>query len=433
MWLSLKNKFINSKELKNASWIIGGKIIQLMLSLIVSVLSARLLGPSNYGLVNYGIAFTNLFMSLCTLGINSVIIKDFVENPEEKGTALGSAIVFRILSSGLSVIIIVLTSFFLDRDVYTVSVVAICSLSLIFHAFDTINYYFQYLYQSKITSLATLVAYVITSLYKIILLICGADIRLFAMATSVDYIIIAIVLLISYKVKRAPALKFSINKGWSLLKKSYHYILSGAMVALYGQVDKMMLKSMIDEEAVGFYSIATSINSMWVFILVAIIDSMYPTILQLYNEDKIAFERKNRQLYAMVFYLSIFVSILFTIFGKYVILILYGEEYMPSVASLSVITWYTAFSYLGVARNAWIVCENKQKYLKYMYFCAAIMNIILNYLFIPLAGTVGAAIASLITQVFTSIILPLFFRDMRFNVKLMLEAILLRDVFKKES
>jgi Na+-driven multidrug efflux pump len=88
-----------------------------------------------------------------------------------------------------------------------------------------------------------------------------------------------------------------------------------------------------------------------------------------------------------------------------------------------------AFSFLGVARNAWIVSEGKQRYLKYMYLSAAIINVLLNAVFIPYMGAAGAALASLITQVFTSIILPSFFKGMRPNAKLMIEAILLKDVF----
>lgn len=87
-------------------------------------------------------------------------------------------------------------------------------------------------------------------------------------------------------------------------------------------------------------------------------------------------------------------------------------------------------NYLGVARNAWIVSKGKQKYLKYMYLGAAILNVPLNALLIPMWGASGAAFASLITQIFTSIILPLFFKEMRPNAKLMLDAILLKGVFK---
>ena len=106
---------------------------------------------------------------------------------------------------------------------------------------------------------------------------------------------------------------------------------------------------------------------------------------------------------------------------------------MPAVMPLKIITWYTAFSYFGVARNAWMVCNEKQKYIKYMYLPAAIINVLLNLAFIPLWGASGAAVASLITQIFTSIILPLCIKATRPNAKLMLEAIFLIDVFNKKQ
>ena len=62
----------------------------MLLSLVVGVLTARYLGPGNYGLVNYGAAYVGFFSSLCTLGINNVIVKDFIDHPDEQGTAIGS-------------------------------------------------------------------------------------------------------------------------------------------------------------------------------------------------------------------------------------------------------------------------------------------------------------------------------------------------------
>ena len=98
------------------------------------------------------------------------------------------------------------------------------------------------------------------------------------------------------------------------------------------------------------------------------------------------------------------------------------------VNPLRVITWYTAFSYLGVARNAWIVCENKQKLLKYIYIVSALSNVVLNCFFIPSFGATGAALASLITQILTTLVVPLFIKDIRYNSVLMIEGILLRKV-----
>lgn len=422
--------FLKSKESKNAMWLIGGRVAQMVLSLFVGVLSARYLGPANYGLINYASSLVSFCMSFCTLGINSIIIKDFFDHPDEQGTAIGTTLVMRLISSFCSAILIVSISFVLDYGEWeTILIVILCTISLYFHVFDTIKYWFQHKYKSNITAIAIFLAYVAISIYKVVLLILNKSVFWFAFASSVDYIALAALLLIFYKKHGGPKLKFSWKKGKSLLAVSYHYILSGLMVSIYGKTDKLMLKHMLDEAEVGYYSTAVAICSMWTFVLSAIIDAMYPTIIQSFKENKEVFDKKNRQLYAIVFYVSAFVSLMFVIFGKFGIGLLYGKAYLPAALPLSVVTWYTAFSYFGVARDAWIVCNQKQKYLKYMYVFAAAINIGLNVIFIPMWGAAGAAFASLITEISTSILLPLCIKEIRPNAKLMLEAIMLKEVF----
>ena len=284
--MNFKNLFRN-KEVKNAGWLIGGKILQMAISLVVGVITARYLGPSNYGLIGYGTAYVSFFAAFCSLGLNSVIIKDFIDNPHEQGEAIGSAIVMRIISSLLSSIMIISFVAVVDKgETVTIIVVALCSVGTIFHVFETFNFWFQAQYKSKITSIATFLAYVITALYKIILLILGKDVRWFAFSTSVDYIVVAVFLFLAYKMHGGDRIRFSLKKSKSLLKVSYNYILSAVMISVYGQTDKLLLKHMLDESAVGYFTIATTICTMWVFVLQAIVDSMYPTILRLKSGNK---------------------------------------------------------------------------------------------------------------------------------------------------
>jgi len=426
-------KILNNREIKNAGWLIAGKLAQMLLSLAVSMLTARYLGPSNFGLVGYGTSYVSFFMALCTLGINSVIIKDFADYPDEQGIALGTSIILRIVSSFLSALMILGITSVLDAgERLTIVVVSLCSISLIFHAFDTINYWFQANYNSKVTAIAAFVSYTATSLYRLILLLLKKNVIWFALASSLDYIILGVILLSVYKRSNGPKLRFSFSKGKQILSKSYHYILSGMMVAIYGQTDKLMIKQFLGETEVGYYAAAVSVCGMWTFVLQAIIDSVYPTIINL-KDQKEAFDRKNRQLYAIVFYVSIFVSLGYLVFGQFLVNLFYGEAYLPAVNVLKIITFYTSFSYLGVARNVWIVSEGKQKYLKYMYLCAAVSNIVLNAFLIPSFGVSGAAMASLITQMLTSIGLPMCFKEMRPNGKLMLEAIIFKNCFNTKE
>lgn len=192
-----------------------------------------------------------------------------------------------------------------------------------------------------------------------------------------------------------------------------------------------MLKQMVGENSVGYYGTAISICNVWVFVLSAIIDSLNPVIMELNKIDIEKYKRKNRQLYAIVFYCSVFAGVIFTVFGEFGIKLLYGAEFLPAVNPLRIITWYTAFSYLGVARNAWIVCEGNQKYLTPLYAGAALLNVVLNFVLIPVLETSGAALASLLTQVSTVFIFPLMIKELRPNVMLMIDSILLKKIKKK--
>ena len=418
-----------NKVVKNAGWIIGGKVANKLLAFVVGIFAARYLGPSNYGLINYAAAYATFFASLCTLGINSVIVKNFVDHPSQQGETIGTALLLRAVSSLLSALAIIGIVSVVDRGEHlTVVVVALYNIGLVFQVFDTLNYWFQARLQSKYSAIAELISYAVMSIYKIVLLALGKSVEWFAIASTLDYIILAVFLLIAYFKNGGTKFHCSLKKAKELLQSSNSFIIAGLMVSIYACTDKLMLKQMLGADAVGHYSLASTVSVSWAFILSAIIDSLYPEIVQSFQKDHLRYERKNRQLYAIVFYVSLFVSTIICLAAKPFVLILYGKTYLPAVEPLRIVVWYTAFSHLGVARNAWMVCENKQKYLKYLYISAAVINVILNLVLIPLWGASGAAAASLITQAATTILLPALIRPLRPNAKLMMDAVALRDV-----
>lgn len=435
-------QLLNHSVIINAGWLIFGKVIQMVINLFVGLLTARYLGPSNYGLINYGTAYTTFFASICTLGINSVIVKEFIDYPGKEGQILGTALGLRAVSSFFSSIAIAGISLILDAgEPETQIVVVLCSIGVFFQIFEIFNHWFQSRLQSKKTAIAALIAYSITAAYKVLLLIMGKPVTYFALATSVDYICVAVVLLFFYFRDHGSKFSFSWNYGKTLLKKSCHYILPGLMVAVYAQTDKLMMKHMIGEKEIGYYSTAFSLCNVWCFLLSAIISSLTPVIMQAHKDGTKRYGQLNRVLYAIVFYTSAAVSILFLLLGDWIIPLLYGIAYAPASLPLKILTWQTAFSYLGVARNIWVVCEEKQKYLKYIYISAALANVLLNLIFIPPLGASGAAFASLLAQVITVMIAPFFIKGMRENSIMMLDAILLRGLniqqvfryFKKEE
>ncbi len=417
------------KGVRNALWLMGGNVVHKLIAFLVGIWTARYLGPANYGLISYASAYTTFFFSVATLGIHAVLVKQFVDDPDRSGQALGTTLVLQGCAALASMGMILLLTFVVDYgEALTILVVFFSSLSLLFQMLDSVKYWFQARLASKYAAIGATVAYLISSGYKVFLLATGKPVQWFALAASLDHLCAGGILLIAYRRLGGPRLQFSPALARKLLKASCPYIFSGLMVSVYAATDRLMLKQLVSQEAVGLYGTALSLANVWVFILAAIIDSMKPGILSAYQEAPGTFEKKNRQLYALIFYLSVAVALLVILFAEVGIGLLYGPAYRGAVPALRILAPYVAFSYLGVARDSWVICENRQKYLPWLYMGAAILNVGLNWLLIPFMGISGAALASLVTQICTVFVLPLIIKPLRPNGKLMWDAVCLRNI-----
>lgn len=428
-------QLLKGKLVQNVGWLVASKVYQVVLNLVIFMLMARYLGPSNFGLINYASSFATLFLALCTLGIVDILVNELLEHKQD-GKILGSAIGMRLCSSTISVVVIVLLSWLLNPgEPLTVQVVLLYSISLIFQSFDSLHGWYQANLKSKVTAVINAVGYTVSAIYKAYLLITFKDVRWFAAAHVVEYSFVAILLLVSYSHSngKTQPLRFDLSVAKRILNRSYHFILSGIMVALYGQMDRVMLKSMMNDEAVGFYSAAATINNCWVFILVALTEASSPVIVSKYPHDEKGFNAGLIRLYGIILYVASFVAICITLLAKPMILILFGKDYLPAATTLCILCWGTPFAYLGVARNIWLVTHKKQKYIKYISASGAVCNLILNAVLIPVFGITGAAFATLVTRFFTNFVIDFLIPGTRESGKLFLKALVFWKYLKQPS
>lgn len=403
-----------NKVIKNASWIIICRVIQALLALIISMITARYLGPSNYGLLNYIISIVAFVLPVMKLGITSILVQEFISEPEKEGETLGTSLVLCFISAIVCIIGVNLFVRLSNAGEYdTIIVCALYSSILIFQVFEMINYWFQAKLLAKYSSIVALIAYVIVSIYKIYLLITQKNIYWFSVANTFDYLIIAVGLLYIYKQKSTQKLCFNTEKAMKLLSTSKYYIISDLMVVIFAQTDRVMLKAMINNEATGYYSAAITCAGMSQFVFAAIIDSMRPTIFEKKKTSEEMYTLNLVRLFSIITYLSLAQSVVMTLLAPIIIQLLYGVQYLESVSALQIVVWYTTFSYLGSARNIWILAEGKQKYLWKINLFGAFVNVILNALLIPFIGVNGAALASLITQFLTNIVTGYIFSPIR--------------------
>ena len=68
----------------NTSWMMGEKIIHLVVALFVGVYVARYLGPERFGLLSYAGSFVGLFTALATLGLDGIMVRELVKTPERR-------------------------------------------------------------------------------------------------------------------------------------------------------------------------------------------------------------------------------------------------------------------------------------------------------------------------------------------------------------
>lgn len=421
----LKNhSFFNNRIIQNASWIIVSKIIQSVLILIVGMLTARYLGPSDYGLVNYASSIASFAVPIAQLGLNNIMVQELVSDPKREGTVMGTALLMSSVSALLCMVGVAAFVFFANvNETKTLIVCVLYSIVLLFQSMEMIQYWYQAKYLSKYTSIVSLAAYIVVSVYKIFLLATNKSVYWFAVSNAIDYMLISVVLLYLYKRLGGQKLIFSLADARRMLKKSRPYIFSSLMVTIFAQTDRIMLKLMLGDASVGFYSAATSCVSITTFVYAAVIDSFRPRLFEYLKSSKERFNEGISTLYCVITYMCLAQCILETVFAPVIIRILYGKEYLPAVSTLQIVVWFLTFSFYGVVRNIWILAEGKQKYLWRINLLGALSNVVLNAILIPVWGCNGAAIASVITQFFTNVIVGFIIKPIRYNNTLMFRGL----------
>ena len=146
-------------------------IYSMLLSLIVGALSARFLGPSNYGLLNYGSSIISFFTTISRLGMDSVIVAEMVKNPEKENTYLGTALVMRFFASVISFvgvwgIVLVLE----PGNTLLQAVTLLQAIAIIFQCTEVLNFWFNAHLEMKYVTITKIIALTLTAVWRISLL-----------------------------------------------------------------------------------------------------------------------------------------------------------------------------------------------------------------------------------------------------------------------
>lgn len=428
---TIKNRYNASKGLRkiahNISWLFFDKIFRMGVGLIVGVWIARYLGPQQFGLWNYAISLTSLFGAFATLGLDNIVIRDIVKDPSQRYKVLGNAFFLKFIAGIAILIVTVAIIYVIKKDRLSLYLVALSSMGFVFQSFNVIDLYFQSQIRSKFAIYARNSAFFIVSLFKVFLLLTKAPLILFALAGAIEIVLCSAFLILSYTFNHLPILVWKFNAAVSkkLLADSWPLMLSALAISTYMNIDQVMIGQMLGNREVGIYSVAVKISEIWYFVPVAIVGSLFPTIIETKKRSAQLYDVRIQKLYNLMTWLGIFVAVIFSFSSAFIIHVLYGINYVSASPILSLHIWAGIAVCLGVASNNWLIAENLQKYGFYRTIQGAVINVVLNFLLLPKFGSVGAAIATVVSY-FYSVFGVIFFNKTRKTGFMMLKSFLLK-------
>lgn len=412
----------------NTGWLFFDRVLRMGVGFILSVWIARYLGVQQYGLFSYATAFVYLFNPLITLGLDSVVVRDIVQDPSKKEETLGATFWLKVLGGCTSLLLAVGSIIVLrPNEPLTIGLVTILAAGGIFQSFETIDVWFQSQVQSKYTVFAKNIAFICIVLLKVKLITMQAPLIAFAWAGFAEMGLGAIALTFVYRFKgySLKLWRWNFPRAKSLLKESFPLLLSGLTIMIYMKIDQVMLGEMVGDRAVGVYTAATRISEAWYFIPTAIICSVTPSIYKAMEQSKTAYYQYVGRLLRLMNLIAVMVAVPVTALAPNIIQLFYGAEFLQSSSVLVIHIWAAIFVFMGVATLPCFIAEGLTDLTLRRTLLGAVINVVLNLLLIPRYTVVGAAVATVISQAVASYLSHAFHSKTRKLFQLQTRSLLL--------
>lgn len=387
----------------NTGWQMVDKIMRMAVGLAISIWIARYLGPDKLGTLSYAMAFVALFAPLATLGLEDIIVRDIARDPSCAAETMGSSFILRLAGGIASLVIAISTILYLrPSDSLVHGLVAILAFGNLFLVTGVIESWFISQVRAKYTVYAKSPAFFIGSIIRIILIIRKAPLIAFAWAGTIEMGLCSLGLVISYVAKghRLGEWTASMRRGGRLIRDSWPLALSIIAMSVYQRIDQIMLGDILGNKEVGIYSVAVRMAEPWNFIATAIYWSVYPSIVKARTISDSYFFAQLQKYYNLMAFLGYAVAIPVSLSAHWLIINLFGAAYTKAGIMAIVLTWANIFTFMELARSAFLATMNWTKIYFVTVMMGAIINVALNAVLIPRYGGLGASFASLIAYWF---------------------------------
>jgi O-antigen/teichoic acid export membrane protein len=273
---------------------------------------------------------------------------------------------------------------------------------------------------------------------RIALILGGFSLVYFGLAITLETFIIAVVLGYIFFRKEPlfdfKKIRFDFKKSLTLLNASWIFLLLGFFNTIMLNIDKIMLEKMTGNYEVGLYSAISWLSFSFIILADYITTSTYPVLIKLDKDT--SFEHYAADFQKFLNYMALLAyAIIITIVlsSNYVVQALWGSEYKASAYLLSIQIFSILPYFTGLIVSRWVIINNYIKFHAIIYFCGALINILLNYFLIKRFGIIGVPFSTVITYFWINIIAYYLSPKTKHLASMQLKAIFMLQFFHRIS
>jgi O-antigen/teichoic acid export membrane protein len=409
----------------NASWLVAGHLLRWIAALFGGVLVARYLGPERFGSYRFVASMVTICIPFWTLGLTSILAKELIEQPREQGSILGTALLLRLVAGVLgSVLLISGVTLLGGSDASIGLYAAIFSVGGCFSCLEALRPWFEIRAAARRIVPAQTVMTYLTAAAKGLLVILQAPFVIFVVVGSIDLAVGGLASLFAFVRQRQSIteFRFKTTLARDLLRRSWPLLLSGLASAVYFKIDQLMLGWLVSYRASGIYAVAATLSEMWYILATVLAASIYPFLIKLKKTNENAYNLRLQQGYDILFMLALALAIATTALARPLVGVLYGTAFAAAAPVLMIHIWAATFMFMRELFGKWLIIEDLYIYALLTHVTAAALNVALNFILIPYAQEIGAAVATVISYAVAGPVSALVFPRTRRAGRMMARA-----------
>jgi len=395
---------------KNFSWLFSGEIISKGFMFFVFIYLARSLGAVAFGLLNFALAFLMYLNLIVDFGLSMYGKREIAKDRDKTSQIAINVFSIKFLLAFV-VFVVAMLIVLLAVDSLELKLLFIGTFLLVFYHALEAGWVFQGMEKMEFSGLIRM-TYTGLSLALILFFIkSAADLVKVPYLMFISGITVACVFLyIFFKYFASFKLKhFSPSQWKQLLFGAIPLGFSAVFVQIYYNMDTIMIGIMKTPEMVGLYNAAYRLFLGIMLLLGLWQATAFPVITRRLNTNKekaIKFLRRYLKLALLVCIPIVFLT---TLISPLIIRVFFGYNYLGASIALQILIWnMIAIAISGTYGTLVLIPIGKTKEVLWAVGSGALINIILNFILIPPYGLIGAAAATLITEIIVAVILFFF-------------------------